>query len=1013
MIRSIDIFEAKTKKEKSKKLFSYIVYIGLSLWAISVALSYNTYTFNLSNGYSISIVLLPMTLIGGLYGYLLAMISFLVTFIITLIIDSTFAYSLSIMMIAGLLVALFAQNYWFENILKTLVSGTITLFLTSNISSLCFFALLNNSYGFESFGKNTVIFFFRDAPVVYGSCILIYLIFTKTPDYVKSFFAIGVAYTSWFRNDTTLVKSVKKAKVSLKITLIIIFLEIALFIGGAWFNYVLYPELKDVVIRNMIDIREGKYNSENYIAETPYDIMISNIRGTNFRMSDEAIKYDIKMILLMLSLGVPLSAIINFYVKTTTGERLLMLSDYMIRFVNSADDDKKLIAKEVDDLIINSGDEIEVVNECMKDMVHEIDNYMDRVAVQQKLENDLEISRKANVAKSNFLSNMSHEIRTPINAVLGMNEMILREAEDKQIQEYALEVKNAGTNLLRIVNDILDFSKIEAGKMELVPVEYDLASVFNDLLNMIKKRAEDKGLSIRVSVDPTIPHLLYGDEIRIKQVLTNILTNAVKYTEKGGIVFSVRWKDCSLNDYNELRDDLRSKMKFNKRCICKAPITLEMSVEDTGIGIKEEDMKRIFTSFERVDEKRNRTIEGTGLGMSITTSLLDLMGSKLNVKSEYGVGSVFYFDLIQNVVDDKPIGDFSEAIKNLGQDIEKYKESFVAPEAKVLVVDDTEMNLTVFKNLLKQTQLQIDTASSGAECLDMLEQKKYDIIFLDHRMPKMDGIECLGHIRENSEGLNLNTPVIALTANAVSGSRDMYLDAGFDDYITKPIVATALEEMIIHYLPESMVQKKSLEESEDASLPLPEWIEKVPFIIGDIGRTNCGDNESYIKALEAYMDAADEMQTSINNAYSMDELKEYTIKVHALKSSSKIIGAVEIGQMAEMLEKAGNESDRETINKYTEELLLYHKTLCTVLKKYLVKDDEEIEKPLISGEQLEDAYSALKEVAQFFDYDTVQTIISSIDDYVLPDEEQSKFNEIRNAANKADWDMLNKLMEDK
>ncbi len=400
----------------------------------------------------------------------------------------------------------------------------------------------------------------------------------------------------------------------------------------------------------------------------------------------------------------------------------------------------------------------------------------------RELRDMAEIARTASVAKSQFLSNMSHEIRTPINAILGMDEMILRETKNEAIFEYAENIRMAGDNLLGIINDILDFSKIESGKLAIIPVEYALSSVLNDLVNMIRKRAEDKGLSFAVNTPADLPNLLYGDEIRLKQVVTNILTNAVKYTERGFVYLSV---------------DYRKKDEHT--------ILLQMSVKDSGIGIKEEDLQKLFTAFERIEEKRNRTIEGTGLGMNITQNLLNLMGSTLNVRSVYGKGSVFSFELEQKVMDWEPMGNLDEAYHRSFARRKEYSKKFTAPDAWILVVDDTPMNLIVVKGLLKQTKIQIDTADSGQECLKMAAKKKYDLIFLDHRMPEMDGIETLQHINALEVNPNQDTPMISLTANAVSGAREEYLAAGFRDYLTKPIDGHQLETMILKYLPREKV----------------------------------------------------------------------------------------------------------------------------------------------------------------------------------------------------------------
>ena len=396
-------------------------------------------------------------------------------------------------------------------------------------------------------------------------------------------------------------------------------------------------------------------------------------------------------------------------------------------------------------------------------------------------------AQQANQAKSTFLANMSHDIRTPINAVLGMNEMIQRECSSENILGYSDKIRSAGNTLLGLINDILDFSKIEAGKLDIIPVDYELTSVLNDLVTMIKLRADAKGLTLDTHINSDIPKLLHGDEIRLKQIITNILTNAVKYTEKGTVTFNVSYE----------KKDSES-------------IILKVSISDTGIGIKQEDIPRLFSQFDRLDEKRNRSIEGTGLGINITQRLLSMMNSTLMVRSEYGKGSVFSFDIVQKVVKWEPIGSLEDALRRSDVDRKKYREQFTAPTAEILVADDTPMNLEVFVSLLKTTLVKIDTAESGAECLSSAAKKKYDIIFIDHMMPHMDGIETLKELKAMKDSPNTDTPVICLTANAVSGSREMYLGEGFDDYIAKPVEPLRLEQMIIEYLPENKIIKPDI-----------------------------------------------------------------------------------------------------------------------------------------------------------------------------------------------------------
>ena len=404
----------------------------------------------------------------------------------------------------------------------------------------------------------------------------------------------------------------------------------------------------------------------------------------------------------------------------------------------------------------------------------------------QSIQANIEIE-KASRMRTDFLANMSHEIRTPMNAVISMAEMALREDIPDSARNYISQIKSSGRALLAIINDILDFSKIEAGKMEIDPVDYDLSSVINDLVNVVQIRADEKGLKISLDIDPKTPKRLYGDEIRIKQVITNMLTNAVKYTEKGTVTFRI--------GYEKTEEDDR--------------IDLKVAVEDTGIGIKPEDISRLYELFDRIEEKRNRNIEGTGLGMNITQRLLEMMGSEMNVESTYGEGSKFSFVLRQKVTKWEELGDYEKAYERLAGERRDYHEKFIAPEAEVLAIDDNPMNLMVFKNLLKKTKVKIDTANDGYEGLKYAQDKKYDLIFFDHMMPGKDGLETLHKMKEQKDNPNLDTPCICLTANAISGAREYYLDAGFDEYLTKPVDSSRLEEMMCRFLPSEKIVSAS------------------------------------------------------------------------------------------------------------------------------------------------------------------------------------------------------------
>ncbi|MBO4903465.1 MAG: response regulator [Lachnospiraceae bacterium] len=397
-----------------------------------------------------------------------------------------------------------------------------------------------------------------------------------------------------------------------------------------------------------------------------------------------------------------------------------------------------------------------------------------------------------NKAKDDFLANMSHEIRTPLNGILGMDEMILRDAKESRVRDYALEIKSAGNTLLSIINDILDLSKIESGNFEIIPAEYGTASVLNDVFNITRIRAKKKGLKFDFHVSGDIPSVLEGDEIRIRQILLNIINNAIKYTNEGSVTVDVSSVPVMMGNY----------------------IDLIVKVSDTGIGIKEEDKDKLFKSFQRLDERKNHSIEGTGLGLHITNRLLQMMDGTISFESEYGKGSTFTISVQQKVVRAAPIGNFSDAVRNYLNNIEADEVGLYAPQARVLVVDDNDMNLDVMKGLLRDTKIKADYVLSGTECIEKVQTNRYDCILLDQMMPGMSGEETLAEM-VRLEILN-NTPVIALTADAIIGAREEYITKGFTDYISKPVKYEILEAVLKEYIP----KEKQLSPSGADELPI-------------------------------------------------------------------------------------------------------------------------------------------------------------------------------------------------
>ena len=514
---------------------------------------------------------------------------------------------------------------------------------------------------------------------------------------------------------------------------------------------------------------------------------------------------------------------------------------------------------------------------------------LERAKLSEELAKAKEEAEAANKAKSKFLARVSHEIRTPINAVIGMNEMIIRESKEEEIQSYARDVKDSSVVLLNLINELLDSSKIESGKMELIMGDYDIRSLLNDIYNMMQIRAKQKNLQLVFEIDEQIPSGYNGDDKRIRQVLTNLLSNAIKYTEKGTVTLSL---GCT---------------KENGEAI------LHYAIKDTGIGIKQEDIGKIYDEFQRFDISRNRHVEGTGLGMNIVQQFLKLMNSELQITSEYGKGSEFSFDLRQTIVDEAPLGNFRERLAQ-ADNKKNGRTDYVLPNVKILVVDDSEINLKVFTGLLKQTQMQITAMLSGRECLQQLKENTYDLVFLDHMMPEMDGIETLHAIKE--EKLCEGTPIIMLTANAIVGDKERYLQEGFDDFLSKPIIPDKLDRMILKHL-----------DKQQEILPLDTLRTRFPEIDFDAGMLTCGGDEAlYAELFRDFVEL--EIVDQLQQFYEKGDFKNYCIRIHGFKNSAYSIGAKEIGDLAFEMEQMTREEFPEELQTVWNKWMERYMDLC-------------------------------------------------------------------------------------
>ena len=507
------------------------------------------------------------------------------------------------------------------------------------------------------------------------------------------------------------------------------------------------------------------------------------------------------------------------------------------------------------------------------------------------------------MVKSDFLATMSHEIRTPINAVLGMNQAILRDSTEENILNYASDVDGAGKMLLSIINDILDFSKIDSGKMDIVEAEYSLRGLVATCTNLIDKRAMDKGLTLVVDVDKDLPSKLYGDEVRIQQIVINLLSNAVKYTKKGQIGFKLFGEPASPGHIN-----------------------LKIHVSDTGMGIREEDKDKLFKAFGRLDRTKNKGIEGTGLGLAISGRLVDLMGGTIRVESTYGSGSVFMVSIPQGIASEEKVGEMTleRAVKHEVHKVQK--DLFTAPSARILVVDDVLVNLKVVQSLLKKTGMTIDTCTSGDEALEKVSKVKYDVILLDHMMPDKDGVETYHEMKQMVDNPNADTPVVMLTANAVAGAKDEYLKEGFDDYISKPFSVEGIQTVLKKLLPPEKVGKSGSYEILEKNVENIEIVEeqkKIPeneedtesiadFINLEDALSNCGRDRSLLEAkLKEF--ALKDKRAALSESFENEELLKYKEYLRVIRVDSMDIGAEALGDAALKIESLIMEHDKNLL----------------------------------------------------------------------------------------------------
>lgn len=574
-------------------------------------------------------------------------------------------------------------------------------------------------------------------------------------------------------------------------------------------------------------------------------------------------------------------------------------------------------------------------------------------------------------AKSTFLANMSHEIRTPINTIIGFDTMILRESKNPVVKSYAKSINSAANMLLSLINGVLDVSKMEADKMELVNGDYSFKQMLSEVVNMVKARAEFEKLEFICDVSPNICDRLNGDSVRLKQVIINLITNAAKYTDEGSVKLSV----------------------FGNKH--EGKMHLLISVKDTGIGIREEDLEKLAQRFQRFDDERNHSVEGTGIGLNLVKGILDLMDSQLHVISVYGEGSEFYFEIEQDIVDEETIGkiDFSEIV----DEDEEYQALFTAPDAKVLVVDDNAMNLKVFTDLLIETEVQIDTASSGARALEMTSEKKYDVIFMDHMMPQMDGIETFNHIRENKTGINVDTPVIILTANAIKGAKKEYEALGFDAFLSKPIQPELLEQSVMKFVDPSKINTNTtVKKKEETETTLP----TIFGVDTGYGLNHTGSMASYVALLKQFclvaqndLEELEKYEEQIKkDAGNKEAMNSYRIKVHAMKASANVMGALQVYGLAATLEELASKNDFNGIGTLAPYFNEAWSNLRSSVKAAF--EDETERKSLPDMDTLEALLHQLETSIKAYDIKTSDDLTNKLKEFDWPDDKEKLIEQL-------------------
>ncbi len=975
-------------------IFAFLLYINIS----------STYTGISINGIDIEIpiqdmLMVPFVAFSGYFsGFVLAVA---VGFYQEMFISKGNLYFIMLYMLMAIIVGIVNKRRWFLEIKKliylsaylSLIGGCARFFIINRLTMIPVFKASFMTY---------LGFFCSGFLCAFCGCLVPFAVFKYSKDKILAYIPMGKFY---FRDNRVIHETSRLGK-----KIVIIMMMAVALIGVATAVNIQYTigSVSPYLARHSRDVfnsymgagdeddkdyskRPISYNLSTYTKNPEY---VAPITPAAYLISIE-----LKLFLLILTAVLPLGVFLNLYLRTIVVTPLSMIALAEKNFALSQKNQDKLLDNGImlHDLNIKTGTEVDDIFEASLQAEEASIAYVDELKKNQKLQEDLRVSHVRNETKTIILSNMSHEIRTPINSIVGLTEIIRRTSKEKATQEYASGIAMSSEYMLSLINDILDYSRLEKGNLEIKNVEYELSQILGDVFSKILHGIREKNINLDIEIDENIPHLLCGDSPRIKQMLFSIINTGVRYSnDEGNLMFRISYS----KDENK-EDEIILKIEFGGKAIYRSP----------------EELKHVFRLGELSgDDEGDVLVQEIGLNLGVIKKVMELMGAYGSLEKTKENGTILNLVLPQKVIKWEGVGQMHFEMEEEHKLGSKYQESFHAEEAKILVVDDTQINLTVMKELLRKTLVNIDTAQSGKEAIDMIKKTKYDIIFLDHMMPEMDGIETLMEIKKipQTENPNYDTPIIALTANAIAGARENYISKGFNDYMSKPVRSSLLEQMLEEYIPEEKVSRfVDVEEKEE---DFTRKLSQVEGIDVNAALDNSGGESVLSIIIPEFIEEIDAKASDMERSLESEDFKLLTIQAHALKSSARLIGAIELSKNAEEVENLGENQETDIMKEKAKALIEFYRSFLDRFSLFETCSEDsnsgmEDGKECISCKQIKEAIEYADEFASVFDFDSIISVMDSLNDYRMDKVTQSFITKIKKSAELGDMANINDILQ--